>query len=335
MNLFSKKLFAGAFAVVSIISSVGAVGVLLDTPVTAVFFEREATELLWTIKVNGETVGVCSERDEAEGILQSFLDRYTTTDASAVYFLQDIEMCQTDASPEQIISTEELKKSLDPENSNSEYSLDVLTERRATEYRVTECETEYYDTDELYRGELQVTTQGVDLEEYVTMKVEYLNGREILRTDLYSSTVVEGVPEQVAIGITERPVTASCGRFIWPAQGVISSDFGYRSVSVGSSNHRGIDIAGEACSEIAAADGGEVIFAGENGGYGNLVKIRHDDGKVTFYAHCSSLCVTEGERVSQGQVIAYMGSTGVSTGTHLHFEVRVNDVAQDPMDYLP
>lgn len=333
MNIFSRKLFAGAFAAVCIVSSVGVAGVILNTNVTAVFAEQ--AEPAWAVTVNGETAGTCATKEEAEGILQGFLDRYTTTDAKNVSFLQDVEVTEVYIEEEEIKSTDELRRILDPKSHNSDFALDVLTEREVTEYRVTECDIEYYDTDELYEGELQVTTEGTDMEEYVTMKVEYLNGNEIHRTDLYSNIVVQGAPQRVARGTASRPVTASYGEFIWPAEGVITSDFGYRTISLGSDNHTGIDIAGNNNSDIVAADGGEVIFAGDGGGYGNLVKIRHDDGTVTYYAHCNSFAVSEGERVARGQTIAYMGSTGRSTGTHLHFEVRVDDEAQDPFDYLP
>ncbi|MBE6949422.1 MAG: hypothetical protein E7456_06205 [Ruminococcaceae bacterium] len=332
MRIISKRFLAGALAVMSAVSVSGVIGVLFNTEVTAVFAEKEQ---MWAVSVDGETVGACSTMEEASEVLQEFLDRYTTTDAESVAFLQDVELFEMNMDEDILTTADDLSRILDPESENSEYALDVLTEREVTEHRVTECEVEYYDTVELYRGELQVTREGTDREEDVTMRIEYLNGGEILRTDLYSTVTVEGEAQLVARGITEKPVTASYGEYIWPAEGVITSDFGYRTVSVGSSNHKGIDIAGEFNSDIIAADGGEVIFAGVNGGYGNMVKIRHDNGTVTFYAHCNSLCVSEGERVARGQTIARMGSTGVSTGTHLHFEVRVNDVAQDPVDYLP
>ena len=84
-----------------------------------------------------------------------------------------------------------------------------------------------------------------------------------------------------------------------------------------------------------AADGGTVIFAGYNsGGYGNLVKIDHGNGYVTCYAHNNSLCVSVGDKVYKGQVIAKMGSTGRSTGTHCHFEIQKNGTAVNPMNYL-
>ena len=86
--------------------------------------------------------------------------------------------------------------------------------------------------------------------------------------------------------------------------------------------------------KVKAADGGTVSFAGWKGDYGNLVIITHDDGTQTYYAHNSNLLVSEGDSVYQGQAIAEAGSTGRSTGSHCHFEVRVNGEVQNPYDYL-
>jgi murein DD-endopeptidase MepM/ murein hydrolase activator NlpD len=117
---------------------------------------------------------------------------------------------------------------------------------------------------------------------------------------------------------------------------VITSHFGYREVSVGSTYHRGIDIGADGGSPIAAARSGQVTYAGYNdGGYGYLVIVDHGDGASTYYAHCSELLVSEGDTVSQGQTIALVGSTGVSTGDHCHFEIRLSDEPVDPLDYLP
>ena len=124
--------------------------------------------------------------------------------------------------------------------------------------------------------------------------------------------------------------------YIWPVSGVITSNFGYRNISVGSSNHKGIDIAADCGEIISASRDGQVIYAQFNtGGYGYLVILQHEDGATTYYAHCSSLLVSEGEWVSQGQSIACVGSTGTSTGNHCHFEVRINDEPVNPVDYLP
>jgi murein DD-endopeptidase MepM/ murein hydrolase activator NlpD len=98
--------------------------------------------------------------------------------------------------------------------------------------------------------------------------------------------------------------------------------------------HEGIDIAAPAGTPIVAAASGTVILAGWMGGYGNLVVVDHGGGLSTAYAHMSSFASSVGQAVSQGQVIGYVGSTGHSTGNHLHFEVRVNGAAVDPLGYL-
>jgi murein DD-endopeptidase MepM/ murein hydrolase activator NlpD len=121
--------------------------------------------------------------------------------------------------------------------------------------------------------------------------------------------------------------------YIWPAKGVFTSGFGPRWGRM----HRGIDIAAPIGTPIMAAASGEVVFSGWNsGGFGNLVKIRHGDGSVTYYAHNNRLLVRRGEYVEQGQQIAEMGSTGRSTGPHLHFEIRVGGTnAVNPVALLP
>jgi murein DD-endopeptidase MepM/ murein hydrolase activator NlpD len=98
--------------------------------------------------------------------------------------------------------------------------------------------------------------------------------------------------------------------------------------------HEGLDIAASYGAPISAASSGTVIYAGWMGGYGNLVVIDHGGGLATAYGHQSSIAVSSGSQVSQGQTIGYVGSTGHSTGPHLHFEVRVNGAAVDPMGYL-
>lgn len=118
---------------------------------------------------------------------------------------------------------------------------------------------------------------------------------------------------------------------IWPVRGPVTSGFGYRWGRM----HSGIDIGAGTGVPIRAAKGGVVTFAGTMSGYGNVVIISHGGGFTTLYAHQSRIGVGDGASVSQGQVIGYVGSTGRSTGPHLHFETRVNGNAQDPRRYLP
>ena len=124
----------------------------------------------------------------------------------------------------------------------------------------------------------------------------------------------------------------------WPVPGYsrISSPYGYRihPVTGASSIHTGIDIPAPTGTPVTAYDSGTVIYSGVQGTYGNTVMIRHNDGKVTLYAHNSALNVSVGQTVQKGQVVAKIGSTGRSTGPHLHFEIRVNGSHTNPMNYL-
>lgn len=120
---------------------------------------------------------------------------------------------------------------------------------------------------------------------------------------------------------------------IRPVQGIISSRFGERS-SIRSGAHTGLDLAIAAGTPISAAASGTVSFAGWKGSYGWLIVINHTNGVQTYYGHCSKLYVSEGQSVTQGQVIGAVGSTGNSTGPHLHFEVRVNGIAYNPLNYV-
>jgi murein DD-endopeptidase MepM/ murein hydrolase activator NlpD len=120
--------------------------------------------------------------------------------------------------------------------------------------------------------------------------------------------------------------------FIWPADGVFTSGFGWRWGRI----HQGIDIAAPIGTPILAAASGTIEYSSWNdGGYGNMIDIRHADGTITRYAHMNDLYVRAGQTVSQGQVIGTMGSTGFSTGPHLHFEIRPGGgSAIDPMTFL-
>lgn len=118
-----------------------------------------------------------------------------------------------------------------------------------------------------------------------------------------------------------------------PLRGRISSQFGTRRdpLQGGHRQHGGLDIAAPRGTAIAAAAPGKVVFAGRRGGYGNLVEIEHADGRRTRYAHAEKILVTPGEQVERGQAVATVGSTGRSTGPHLHFEVRENGSTVDPL----
>lgn len=129
----------------------------------------------------------------------------------------------------------------------------------------------------------------------------------------------------------------STGTMLWPVSGPITSSFGWRTHPLFGTAlfHSGLDIGVDYGTPVHAADGGTVIYADWMGGYGKAVIIDHGGGISTLYGHNSELLVSEGQTVRKGQVISYAGSTGYSTGPHVHFEVRVNGSPVDPLGYLP
>ena len=193
-------------------------------------------------------------------------------------------------------------------------------------------ETVPYETVEEYSnamwaGESYVKTEGSDGILHHTDSVEYVDGVETSRTSLSVEPTVEVVDEVIVYGTR---------KFISPVKSVraITSKFGWRTFRGGSDFHSGIDLANPSGTPIYASYEGTVISAGWKGNYGNCVIINHGYGYQTLYAHCKSLACSVGDKVSQGELIAYTGSTGRSTGPHCHFEIRVNGTAVNPYPYI-
>lgn len=199
--------------------------------------------------------------------------------------------------------------------------------------------TEYIDTSSLYKGQKQTKTSGQNGTRSITADVSYVDGVEIGREILSSEVTAQPVNEVILRGTASLPTTSGGGNpskygLIWPTSGsgrYISSPYG------GSRNHKAIDICyygGAYGKTIVAAHSGTVTYAGWKPSYGYVVFIQ--SGSVTtVYGHCSKLAVSTGQTVTQGQYIANIGSTGYSTGPHLHFEVRINGSYVNPASYLP
>lgn len=158
-----------------------------------------------------------------------------------------------------------------------------------------------------------------------------------LRAEIKAMTAANPKPAATPAPQSET-VKDSGGKFCWPAPSTtyITSPFGTRfhPVQQRTKTHTGIDIGAGHGASIVAAEAGTVLRAGWNSGYGNYVVIDHGGGVQTLYGHCSALLVQSGQTVSRGQKIALVGSTGVSTGPHLHFEVLINGSYTDPMGYF-
>ncbi len=195
--------------------------------------------------------------------------------------------------------------------------------------------------------EKQLDAQQNDLEvklnETTALMEEYAADQKALE-EIYAAEekAAKEIASEIDRLIAESDVVPSNEGFIWPVNTSkkISSPLGGRVSpgGIGSTNHKGVDICNVGyTSSIFAVKSGKVILtntSGWGGGYGNYVVIDHGGGLTTLYAHMSSVSVSEGQTVSQGTVIGITGNTGASTGPHLHYEVRINGVYQNPLDYL-
>ena len=192
------------------------------------------------------------------------------------------------------------------------------------------------------------------LKEKESTNIDQITITEIYDVELKEFTEVDTVVANLYVKKVEEPkkpvVTASSGKvntsfnisykkvplgidLIKPISGVITSRFAADS-RIRSNLHTGLDIAAPRNTPIKAAASGTVTFSGTKGSYGKLIVISHGNGVETYYGHCNKLYATVGQKIKQGEVIAAVGSTGNSTGNHLHLEIRVNGVAYNPQNYL-
>lgn len=232
-------------------------------------------------------------------------------------------------------------------------SLQVPSNKKFLQVQVTRTEVFQeslpYETVEVknasrYQGYRQVKVKGEQGVQQVTAMVTYVDGVETKRNEISRVTVKDPVTKKIEVGTKSTSlssglggsysVTPTAGRFVWPVVGLrtVNSPFAYRW----GRQHKGIDISGGSAYGrlILAADSGTVEYSGYHYSYGNYVVIDHGGGVKTLYAHASYLGVSTGQHVTQGQAIARVGSTGNSTGPHLHFSVIINGTFVDPAPYL-
>ncbi|MBQ3899462.1 MAG: M23 family metallopeptidase, partial [Lachnospiraceae bacterium] len=210
---------------------------------------------------------------------------------------------------------------------------ELSVERIEREYveEVYDAEVIYVDNDEWYTTQTKILQQPSSGYRKAILDIHYTNDKEISKEVIKEQILLEAVPKIVERG-TKIPPT-----YIKPLSGGrISSYFGGRASpgGIGSTNHKGIDWATPIGTPIYASSGGTVATSGWVAGYGYAVFINHPDGRQTRYAHLSKTLVPVGAYVNQGDLIAYSGNTGNSTGPHLHFEIRINGTAVNPLDYL-
>ncbi|MFA5524584.1 MAG: peptidoglycan DD-metalloendopeptidase family protein [Tissierellales bacterium] len=208
--------------------------------------------------------------------------------------------------------------------------LTVATYEESTYTENIKFDTEYEYSNNMFKDQQTVRKKGVEGKNEIVAKVEKHNGIEVAKEIIKETILSQPVAQIVLKGTKNPPPKQGTGSFQMPTRGTLTSGFGSRW----GRTHTGIDLASRTGTAIYAADGGTVKFSGKNGTYGYMIDIDHGGGFVTRYAHCSKLYVKKGDKVYKGQHIAAVGSTGRSTGPHLHFEVLKNGVAKNPYTYL-
>lgn len=273
------------------------------------------------VAVEGECVALVKNEDVAEEVVDRVKDEYknastTSVEIEEVTTIENMEL-ENGAEKPEILTAREASEQIVDKQSLTVKTTEVIEEEKSVEYKIIEKKT-----DQMNLGEVRVKQRGQAGLTRVTKKIVKENGIVVSEDVLEQETVKASVPEIVISG------TAG---LICPLDDFrLTSEFGERW----GRQHSGLDMAQPTGSPVYAAKDGVVTCAAYSGSYGNLVKIDHGDGMETYYAHCSRLDVVEGQQIEAGQQIAAVGSTGNSTGPHLHFEVRIGGVAQNPAQWL-
>lgn len=283
---------------------------------------------MYSVTLNGEFIGYTEDKSKLQKKINNYLD---SGDSKTVAFVEvedypeyDLCLLQKDLTA----NDEEIFKKV-VSSGVTYYKYYAILDNGEEKYYVST----YEEAEKIISGLKERNSQN---QSTVTFELRY-------ETDLKDFTDTETAVASLYVKmptvkkskvVTEKKIdfkySALNVALIEPVQGSITSRFGRRA----SGTHTGLDIATSAGTPIKAASTGTVIYAGWKGAYGKLVIIAHTDSIQTYYAHCSKIYVSVGQNVNQGDVIAAIGSTGNSTGPHLHLEIRENGIAKNPQNYL-
>lgn len=296
------------------------------------------------VYVDGDFVAAVESEAVAMQALDNVLDGYAVKfdlgENAESEFTNEISVVDGEYDSEAFTTASGLESLLDSSvnylNLPLSTAISVETVADVEDVRTLYFETKVIYTDSLPSGTDRVVTAGTNGEVDERYRVTYINGIETERELLSSDVVSEPTERVVRVGTSiSHLIPASFGGLIKPYEdGQISSRFGVRW----GRSHTGIDIVakGRDCGGDSAKSAGDgvVIFAQNSGAYGNCVKVDHGDGIVTLYAHLSKITVKVGDTVSAGDEIGKIGSTGRSTGNHLHFEVHIDGTPVDPLYFV-
>ena len=302
----------------------------------------------YAIVINGQQVAIMDKPETAEAIIaavkENFAPRQEGYDYTSVSFEEEVTIQEVDVNlselwnpdeAERYIETGEIRALRDDEEPHpllTVYAAATVTYDEEIAYGV-----QYKRDSSMYQDEVLLEKEGVPGINRIVALVQTINGKEVSRFEQNNEVISQPQDAVYRQGTKEIPTRNGSGTWIFPikARYMISDYFGYRVAPMAgaSTNHKGIDIACAFGTSIYAADGGTVTFAGRRGAYGLLIIINHGGGYETYYGHESEIDVKVGEEVYQGKVIGKVGSTGVSTGPHCHFEIHYQGTPVNPLAF--
>lgn len=291
----------------------------------------------FAITVDNNVFGYVLSAQEKDTIIKSVCESYirelgvNIEDISYMKINGNIKTTPTELKLCQLSESSEISKEIYEASIVNKNLLDLELSLRTFEEEVIESPVRVEEDSSIYMGE-EVVMQGEDGKKEVYKEVIYEGLTKTEETVLNENILVEPVATVVYKG-SKNPYYDGVTFLTRPVEGgYISSYYGEERVN---SYHKGLDIAENQGEDIIASFGGEVIFAGYNdGGYGNLVIVQHSDDMKTYYAHLSEIYVSPNQEVKKGEIIGAVGSTGYSTGPHLHFELRIDDAPVNPLNYI-
>jgi murein DD-endopeptidase MepM/ murein hydrolase activator NlpD len=282
---------------------------------------------VYECRVDDKTVVRTNDIDRAEEAVQKITEDYEAANPEAHYerigFAENLVFSVSRGKPVEEVPAEEMEQAL-------RENLTVETVERQIEQTAIPYEVLYEETETRPLGEQSVKVNGVEGARVTETVIVRHDGEEVSRNK--SETVLSApVNEVILVGTYAESIPWDGEEFMNPVSGTLTSKMGWRWGRI----HKGIDIGAPMGEPVYASKGGVVIAAGYNeGGYGNMVEIDHLDGSMTLYAHLSAISVEEGQEVLAGELVGLVGSTGRSTGPHLHFEVIIDGAIADPLDYV-
>ena len=310
---------------------------------------------IYSVTLDGELLGYCAQKSKLQARIDEYVEGLDSEE-------KNVAFVELDDMPTYNLCL--LKRGI---TTNDEEIYDKIAEKGTTYYKYYAilkdneeklCVSDFSTAESIIQGLKDKDSENIDniqiIEKYDTDLADFVNAEQAIAS-LYEEKKVEQPAVKIAStkNSSKKITSKSSGNasgfstssnlsrssaslgigLIKPITGTITSRFGSVS-SIRSGAHTGLDIGASSGTPVKAAASGTVIWAGYKGSLGNLVVVSHSNGVQTYYGHCSKIYVSSGQSVSQGQTISAVGSTGNSTGPHLHFEIRVNGVAYNPQNYV-